>query len=282
MKTRKKTKTKIMTIVLAMAMLIGISYIVYKNMDTPYAAPADYSHKWVKQTDKGHYEYQTITGIFCACNAGPYSDNGIAKHVRDITKQYGGAETIKNHAGTRRDGTKITVLQWVVDISYKCSVCGITKAGEKEDAYGNAVESATPDSENGNYKITSTAKKEVQYTKATSSTKTNIKIPDIVKINGVSFKVTSIAPNAFKNHDEIKKLTIGKYVSKIGKKCFYGCKNLKSITIKTTKLTSKTVGANAFKGIHKKAKVKVPKSKKKAYKKLLKKKGITGKKQVVQ
>jgi hypothetical protein len=63
----------------------------------------------------------------------------------------------------------------------------------------------------------------------------------------------------------------------IGKKAFYGCKNLKKITIKTKKLTKKTVGAKAFGNIYKKPKVKVPASKKKLYKKILVARGINKK-----
>ncbi|MGN0152927.1 MAG: leucine-rich repeat protein, partial [Lachnospiraceae bacterium] len=55
-------------------------------------------------------------------------------------------------------------------------------------------------------------------------------------------------------------------VTKIGKEAFSGCKNLSSITIKSTKLTS--VGSNAFKGINKKAMIKVPKKQLGKYKKL--------------
>ena len=54
---------------------------------------------------------------------------------------------------------------------------------------------------------------------------------------------------------------------------FYKCAKLKSIVIKTTKLTTKNVGKNAFKGIYKKATIKVPAKKLKAYKTLLIKKG---------
>ena len=60
----------------------------------------------------------------------------------------------------------------------------------------------------------------------------------------------------------------------IGESAFSGCKKLKNITIKTKKLTTKKVGSKAFKGIHKKAVIKVPKSKLKAYKTMLKKRGI--------
>ena len=60
----------------------------------------------------------------------------------------------------------------------------------------------------------------------------------------------------------------------IGKQAFAGCKNLKSIRIKTPYLTKKSVGTKAFKGISVKAKIKVPKKQLKAYKKLLKAKGV--------
>ena len=63
-------------------------------------------------------------------------------------------------------------------------------------------------------------------------------------------------------------------VTKIGKNAFTGCKKLKSITIKTKKLTTKTVKKGAFNGISKKVVVKVPKSKYKTYKKLLPAKGL--------
>lgn len=67
------------------------------------------------------------------------------------------------------------------------------------------------------------------------------------------------------------------YVNMDGKKAFYGCKKLKSITIKTKKLKSKSVGTQAFLGLHKKAVIKVPKKQKKIYTKWLKKKGLTKK-----
>ena len=68
-------------------------------------------------------------------------------------------------------------------------------------------------------------------------------------------------------------------MKKIGKEAFSGCSKLKSITIKTSKLTTKSVGTKAFKGIYAKAVIKVPK-KKAAYKKMLRTKGI-GKKAII-
>ena len=66
----------------------------------------------------------------------------------------------------------------------------------------------------------------------------------------------------------------------IGKKAIYGCKNLKNITIKTTKLTKKRVGSKAFSGIHAKAVIKVPKKKLSAYRKMLKARGAAKKENV--
>ncbi|MCM1499620.1 MAG: leucine-rich repeat protein [Clostridium sp.] len=125
-------------------------------------------------------------------------------------------------------------------------------------------------------------------------------VPDTVTIDGTTYKVTAVSAQAFNGCKKLKSVTIGKSVTaigekaffkctalekitipasvaKIGKKAFYGCKKLKSITIKTKKLKSTSVGAQAFKGIHKKAVIKVPGKQKKAYEKWLRKKGITKK-----
>lgn len=90
---------------------------------------------------------------------------------------------------------------------------------------------------------------------------------------GKVFRVTEIGKNAFKKTPKLRKVIIGKNVRKIGANAFYGCKNLKNIKIKSTSLTKKSVGKNVFKGIHKKAVIKVPKKKLKDYKKILKGKG---------
>ena len=103
----------------------------------------------------------------------------------------------------------------------------------------------------------------------------------------------TIGKYAFKGCTKLKKLSIGKNVTTIENQAFSGCtaltavvipekafcgdKKLKTITIKTKKLTAKTVGKKAFSGIYAKAVVKVPKSKLNAYKKLLKSKGIGSK-----
>ena len=100
--------------------------------------------------------------------------------------------------------------------------------------------------------------------------KSSIVIPDYITINGVKCKVVTIKKKALYKGTKLKKLTIGKNVQTIEDNAFNGCKNLKSITIKSTVL--KKVGKNAIKGIHKKAVIKVQKKQYKKYKKLFGKK----------
>jgi len=123
------------------------------------------------------------------------------------------------------------------------------------------------------YKVTAVkGTRTVQFTKGKKNAK-KIVIPSTVKVSGKSYKVTTIAKNALKGNKKLTKLTIGANVKKIGANAFKNCSKLKSIVIKTTKLTKSKVGTNAFKGINAKATVKVPKAKVKAYKKIVKAKG---------
>ena len=85
--------------------------------------------------------------------------------------------------------------------------------------------------------------------------------------------VTTLKDGAFKGCAALTAITLNSKVKTIGKNAFYGCKKLKTVTIKTAKLTTKTVGANAFKGVYSTATFKCPAKKLKAYKKLIKSKG---------
>ena len=134
------------------------------------------------------------------------------------------------------------------------------------------------------YKVTDTSGKipEVELTKSAAKKKAKtVVIPKTVKVDGVNYKVTAIAEKAFAGNKKLKTVVIGADIEKIGAKAFYKCVNLKKVTIQTTKLKAKAVGTKAFAKIHKKAVVKVPKAKKKAYKKWLKKRGIGGKQKIV-
>lgn len=127
------------------------------------------------------------------------------------------------------------------------------------------------------YKVTSDKKGSptVEYSAAAKGAKGTITIPAQVTIKGVTYKVTSVGASACRNQAGITKVIIGKNVTRIGNRVFSGCKKLKKVTVKTTKLTESTVGSNAFSGISSGVVVKVPESKVKAYRKLFKKKGIS-------
>lgn len=132
------------------------------------------------------------------------------------------------------------------------------------------------------YSVTNATKGKstVKVTGTSKKNATKVIIPSTVKINGITCKVTSIAQNAFKGNNKIKTVQIGENITSIGKKAFYDCKNLKKITIKTKKLTESSIGTDAFKKTSKKMTVKVPASKVKKYKKVLKTKGISKKAQI--
>lgn len=124
------------------------------------------------------------------------------------------------------------------------------------------------------YKVLSTASATVSYKAPKNKKITSVTIPATVTISGKKYKVTAIEASAFAKCKKLKKVTIGTNVKTIGKKAFYQCSKLKSINVKSKKLTK--VGSSAFKGIHKKAVIKVPKAKLSKYKKLMKKKGQAG------
>ncbi len=139
------------------------------------------------------------------------------------------------------------------------------------------------------YKVTDAKKKTVSVTGAAKKNLSSITVKANVTYKGVSYKITSVAQNAFKNNKKLTKVAIGDNVASIGNKAFYNNKKLKTvvlgkrvasigkqafnkdsklnkITVKSTSL--KSIGKNACKGIHKNAKIQVPKSKVKAYRKL--------------
>ena len=147
----------------------------------------------------------------------------------------------------------------------------------------------------GNLKYRVTANQVVTCYGATNSRVTKISIPSTVRYNGVTYRVTSIWANAFKNKSRLTTVSIGHNVSVIGKNAFYKCKKLKKVTIGTG-LTQ--INPGAFRGVKKgctitikslklkkvssridqsvsKMIIRVPRKKYSAYKKLLRKKSKT-------
>lgn len=143
-------------------------------------------------------------------------------------------------------------------------------------SYVPSIGSKLKDNKGNTYKVTKSGKTGgvVTFIKAKNKKVKTISIPANVTIDGISYKVTSIANKAIRGNTKLRKVTIGKNVNRIGKQAFYGCKSLKIITIMTTKLTKKSIGDSAFKNISPKATIKVPKRKLSTYKKIIRKSGI--------
>ena len=191
--------------------------------------------------------------------------------------------------------------------TYTCTVCGVTRTetiAKLPMPTVTPVPTATPtpaitsaptvtptpsvsvgtkitDKKTGNiYKVTSSRSSSQTVAFIGNKVKTSVIIPTTIKIKGATYKVTEISTNAFKNNRKLKKVVIGQNIVRIGKNSFYGCKKLTSITIKSSRLTLKNIGKNAFKNTSPKATVKVPKKQKVLYNQILKKRGLNKKAKV--
>jgi hypothetical protein len=162
------------------------------------------------------------------------------------------------------------------DVSNNTSASAKTSKTGVAQAKGETI---TDTKSKAEYEVTSVSGKTptVTYTKPGNKNTTTIDLPKTVKVGGVTYKVTAIADNAFKNCKNLKTVTISSNIVTIGKNVFSGDKKLKTIVIKTKKLTSKTVSKKAFAGVSNKVTIKVPKSKVKAYTKLFRSKGLSKK-----
>ena len=93
--------------------------------------------------------------------------------------------------------------------------------------------------------VTDVKKKEVEYKEPANKKAKTVSIPATVKIDGVTYKVTKVDDNAFKNNKTVTKVTVGSNIKTIGKNAFSGATKLK--TVKIGKNVT-TIGSNAFKG----------------------------------
>ena len=191
--------------------------------------------------------------------------------------------------------------------TYTCTICGVTRTetiAKLPMPTVTPVPTATPtpaitsaptvtptpsvsvgtkitDKKTGNiYKVTSSRSSSQTVAFIGNKVKTSVTIPTTIKIKGATYKVTEISTNAFKNNRKLKKVVIGQNIVRIGKNAFYGCKKLTAITIKSSRLTLKNIGKNAFKNTSPKATVKVPKKQKVLYNQILKKRGLNKKAKV--
>lgn len=151
------------------------------------------------------------------------------------------------------------------------------KPEEKEEPIVAPVGTSLSEATGRSYKVTNAgsqnAMPEVILTKVSAKDKKakNVTLSKTITVYGVTYKVTAITPNAFKNCKKLQNITISENITEIGAGAFKNCKNLKKITIKSAVL--KKVGKGAFSGIHKNCVIKVPKKQLKTYKSLLKGKG---------
>ena len=157
--------------------------------------------------------------------------------------------------------TKVGVKTWT------CSECGKTKtttlaklpmpkAGTKVIVGGNQ------------YTVTKVGS-EVCFSKANAKARA-ITVPSTIKAKGITYKVTSIGTNAFKNCKKLTKATIGANVKVIKAKAFNNCPKLKAVTIKTALLTKKTASKKCFSKVNKRMVIKSPRKVKRAYVKIFK------------
>ena len=122
--------------------------------------------------------------------------------------------------------------------------------GKTTDTYTIKVTRVVPK----NYKITISGKK-YQVTNARSTKGTvaitglsdkkaeTLSVPNTVKIYGITYKVTSVGKNAFRELSKLKTVKVGDNVTTIGYGAFYKCPALKSVTLGKN---VKSIGDHAF------------------------------------
>lgn len=168
---------------------------------------------------------------------------------------------------------------------YICESCGrffADKNGQKEIKKSQVIVSlqvkkgeVLKKADGTSYQVADAKKLQVSYVSPSKRKSGTVSIPSKVIIGGKTYQVTKIKKNAFKNNKKIKKIVIPSSVVSIEKYAFANCKNLKTIEIRTTKLKNKKISSKAFKKINKKVVIRVLKKQRKAYKTLLRKKGLS-------
>lgn len=113
----------------------------------------------------------------------------------------------------------------------------------KKEEYGTLV-----DYKGLNYEITGEDTCRVSSWKTNYNTKKkNIVIPDTIKANGKTYRVTAIAPGAFMRNSKIVTISIGKNVQEIGNTSFVGLRKIKKFTISKKNKYLKVAGKSGNK-----------------------------------
>lgn len=214
----------------------------------------------------GHQNKEIRDKKAATCTKAGYTGNTYCKDCGELLKT--GKETdALGHTWGKGKVTRKSTYTAAGQITYTCSRCGkkrvITtkklfypKAGTKYTVAGCQ------------YKVIK-AGAEVSLVGTNKNAK-SVTIPAVIKVKGVTYKVTSIGTKAFNGSKKLTKVTVGTNIKKISNNAFFKCKSLKMVTIKSVLLTKKTANKKAFKGVNKKMVIKVPKKMKKAYVKIFK------------
>lgn len=214
----------------------------------------------------GHQNKEVRDKKAATCTKAGYTGDTYCKDCGELLKT--GKETdALGHTWGKGKVTRKSTYTAAGQITYTCSRCGkkrvITtkklfypKAGTKYTVVGCQ------------YKVIK-AGAEVSLVCPNKNAK-SVTIPAVIKVKGVTYKVTSIGTKAFNGSKKLTKVTVGTNIKKISNNAFFKCKSLKMVTIKSVLLTKKTANKKAFKGVNKKMVIKVPKKMKKAYVKIFK------------
>lgn len=217
----------------------------------------------IKATGHLHTEIRNKKDASCTENG--YTGDTYCKDCEELLKK---GETV-DVLGHQWKETKRAEPSYTEDgqIIYTCNRCGEQKAETLEKlAYPKTGTKYTV--AGCQYKVTK-AGAEVSLIKTNKKAK-RVTIPAVIKVNGVTYKVTSIGTKAFNGSKKLTKVTVGTNIKKISNNAFFKCKSLKTVTIKSVLLTKKAANKKAFKGVNKKMVIKVPKKVKKAYVKIFK------------
>ena len=214
----------------------------------------------------GHQNKEVRDKKAATCTKAGYTGDTYCKDCGELLKT--GKETdALGHTWGKGKVTRKSTYTAAGQITYTCSRCGekrvITtkklfypKAGTKYTVAGCQ------------YKVIK-AGAEVSLVGTNKNAK-SVTIPAVIKVKGVTYKVTSIGTKAFNGSKKLRKVTIGTNIKKISNNAFFKCRSLKTVTIKSVLLTKKTANKKAFKGISRKMVIKVPKKMKKVYVKIFK------------
>ena len=125
-----------------------------------------------------------------------------------------------------------------------------------------------PAKDGSRYQVVDANAKTAKLVAVKSKKATKLNVPATVKLNGETYKVTIVGKSVMSKNKKLTKVILGKNVTTIETKAFYGCTKLKTVQLKGKAL--KKVGKQAFKKTYAKMVVSAKKMNKKEKAKLLK------------